>query len=174
MFAQSVAAPVSPPMSARLKLVFSIPPHRPTPKYRAPPTDPVPSSAMMRRPVSGAWMFCVGAWYRSGLRTSTSVFPISTPKPKESKGNLPSERHSSGGAVSYPWMASTSGRMRRRGSARPIRYRQSATAPSLGNGSFPCSGRCPDICRPTSPHSRRHARSRYRHRPQAAGRPGSR
>jgi putative SOS response-associated peptidase YedK len=27
-------------------------------------------------------MFCVGVWCRSGLRTSTSVFPISTPKPR--------------------------------------------------------------------------------------------
>jgi hypothetical protein len=80
------------------KLVFSIPPHRPSPNF-APtwsgaPTDQLPivwfdPKAGERRLDLARW----GVWCRSGRRTSGSGSPRSTPRPKGSKTGRPSPRH---------------------------------------------------------------------------------
>ena len=88
---------------SEIKLVFSIPPHRPTPNIAASwnvaPTDPLPAVRYDAKAGDRSLDVLRWVWCRSGLRTSTSVFPISTPKPRGSKGSRRSERHSSGGAV---------------------------------------------------------------------------
>jgi hypothetical protein len=55
---------------SEIKIVFSIPPHRPTPNFppswNVAPTDPLPVVRYDRKPASAASISCVGAWCRIG------------------------------------------------------------------------------------------------------------
>ena len=91
---------------SEIKLVFSIPPHRPTPNiapsWNVAPTDPMP--AVRYEVKAGERSLDVLRW---GLvpfwaKDLNVGFPISTPKPRGSKVSRRSARHSSGGAASYP------------------------------------------------------------------------
>src|SRR5215469_9269604 len=59
---------------SEIKIVFSIPPHRPTPNFppsrNVAPTDPLPVVGVTVRPASAASTSCVGAWCRIGRRIS--------------------------------------------------------------------------------------------------------
>ena len=99
---------------SEIKLVFSIPPHRPTPNFppswNVAPTDPLPviryDAKAGERSLDLLRWGLVPFW----AKDIKVVFRTSTPKPRGSKGNLPSARHSSGGDVSWLWITFTRGR----------------------------------------------------------------
>jgi hypothetical protein len=107
---------------SEIKLVFSIPPHRPTPNtapsWNVAPTDPLPVVRYDAKAGERSLDVMRWAWYRSGPRTSKLPFRISTPKPRGLKVSRRSAKHFSGGAVSCLWITFTSRRRPRPGNSR--------------------------------------------------------
>jgi putative SOS response-associated peptidase YedK len=98
---------------SEIKLVFSIPPHRPTPNiapsWNVAPTDPLP--VVRYDPKAHERSLDVMRWglvpfWAKDLKVGFSNINA---KPKESKGNLPSERHSSAAAALCRSTISTNG-----------------------------------------------------------------
>src|ERR1700751_3555473 len=94
---------------SEIKLVFSIPPHRPTPNiapsWNVAPTDPLPVVRYDGK--AGERTLDVMRWglvpfWANDLKVG---FRISTPKPRELKINRRSARRSRGAVLSYPWKA---------------------------------------------------------------------
>jgi hypothetical protein len=88
---------------SEIKLVFSIPPERPTPNFSAKlerGADRHPSRRALRHQGRRAQprQDALGAWCPTGRRTSRSALPTSTPRPKGSEANLLSARRSGVGA----------------------------------------------------------------------------
>ena len=99
---------------SEIKIVFSIPPHRPTPNFppswNVAPTDPLQVARCAQKPASAASTSCVGARCRIGRRTSKSGLRISTRWLKPWITSWRFEKHSKGAAVSFRWTAFMSGR----------------------------------------------------------------
>ena len=124
---------------SEIKLVFSIPPHRPTPNiapsWNVAPTDPVPIVRYDAK--AGERSLDVMRWglvpfWAKDIKVG---FANINPKPRGSKGSPPSVRHSIDGAVSCPWATCQAT------GARPARILY------LGWSQMGCSGRRPTVAR---------------------------
>ncbi|MBV8122424.1 MAG: SOS response-associated peptidase family protein [Alphaproteobacteria bacterium] len=111
---------------SEIKLVFPIPPERPTPNFppgwNVAPTDPLP--VVRLDPRAGERSLDLARW---GLvpfwaKTSTSASRISTPRARGSRTGRPSAKRSRGGGASCLSITSMSGRRsREKSSPMPLR-----------------------------------------------------
>ena len=89
---------------SEIKLVFSIPPHRPTPNFplswNAAPTDLLPVVRYDRKVGERSMDLLRWGSCPTGPRTSRLGLRISTPRPKGSRASPPFARRSNGAAVS--------------------------------------------------------------------------
>ena len=111
---------------SEIKLVFSVPPHRPTPdvapSWNVAPTDPLPIARYDAR--AGERALDVIRWglvpfWAKDIKVG---FANINAKAEGIEASLPSAKHSSGGGASFRAITSTSGRRPRWGSS-PMRSR---------------------------------------------------